>query len=236
MINLYVMNVSPFEDSSLFSKGLSLIDEERQNKVNMLKQESTAKLSLGAGLLLLFGLNHASEQSEEKTEPFVAEFQAQNLVEHLTLTQNKKSFTYTYGPHGKPYIAGEKSIHFSLSHSGEYVLLAVSDREVGADIQQIKDVRFDTLAKHFMTEEEYGQWNREPEEARKELFYQIWAGKEAYLKLTGEGMTAGFRTVYYDDAKQTMVDSRCLENEVETIWGSVDGYQFAVCQTAIKSD
>ena len=67
---------------------------------------------------------------------------------------------------------------------------------------------------------------------KKELFYQIWAGKEAYLKLTGEGMSAGFQTVYYDDARQTMVDSRNPERETETFWGSIEGYQFAVCQFA----
>lgn len=231
MINLYVMNVSPFEDSLLFSKGLTLIDEERQDKVNKLKREDAKRLSLGAGLLLMFGLNYALEQGPEQRQgPKLVHFQAEDLVNHLQMTDNQKAFRYNYGEHGKPYIAGDKPIHFSLSHSGEYVLLAVSDREVGADIQQMKDVDFDKLAKHFMTETEVSLWQVEEPEAKKELFYQIWAGKEAYLKLTGEGMTAGFQTVYYEDAGQTMVDSRIPDFEMEMIWGRMDDYQFAVCR------
>jgi len=251
MINLYVMNVSPFEDSSLFSKGLSLIDKERQDKVNTLKREDARRLSLGAGLLLLLGLNYAGEQSvengwqgepacsqteNEETPVFMAEFQAQKLVEHLSVTENTKSFAYSYGPHGKPYIEGEKPIHFSLSHSGEYVLLAVSDREIGADIQQMKDADMDKIAKHFMTAEEYRQWSEETIEAKRELFYQIWAGKEAYLKLTGEGMTAGFQTVYYEDVRQTMVDVRTPGKRIETLWGSIENYRFAVCQFSSKKE
>lgn len=230
MINLYVMNVSPFEDRSLFSKGLALIDNERQDKVNTLKHKEAQKLSLGAGLLLMFGLNYALEKEHSETEPMqVIRFDAPELTEHLASTENTKAFKYIYGEHGKPYIAGDRPIYFSLSHSGDYVFLAVSDREVGADIQKCKEIAFDKTAKHFMTREEYGQWCKETIEAQKELFYQIWAGKEAYLKLTGEGMTAGFQTVYYDDAKQTMVDSRTPEKEIETFWGNLEDYQFAVC-------
>lgn len=240
MINLYVMNVSPFEDSLLFSKGLTLIDEERQDKVNKLKREDAKRLSLGAGLLLMFGLNYALEQDGnlEKTnlksgaenEPVLVHFQAEDLVSHLQRTNNQKAFQYNYGEHGKPYIAGDKPIHFSLSHSGEYVFLAVSDREVGADIQQMKEVDFDKLAKHFMTEEELNRWQVETPEIKKELFYQLWAGKEAYLKLTGEGMTVGFQTVYYEENGQTMLDSRTPNHVIETFWGSMDDYQFAVCR------
>lgn len=241
MINLYVMNVSPFEDGLLFSKGLSLIDKERQDKVNKLKREDAKRLSLGAGLLLLFGLNYAvekkgcldaSKENSAQSEPVLVEFESKDLVEHLLATDNQMAYRYAYGPHGKPYVEGESPLYFSLSHSGEYVLLAVSDREVGADIQQIKEADIDKIAGHFMTAEEYGQWNEETIEAKKELFYQIWAGKEAYLKLTGEGMTAGFQTVYYEDEKQTMVDMRTPEREIETFWGSIEGYQFAVCQFA----
>lgn len=240
MINLYVMNVSPFEDSLLFSKGLTLIDEERQDKVNKLKRDDAKRLSLGAGLLLMFGLNYALEQDgdleetnlkpEMENEPVLVHFQAEDLVNHLAMTDNQNAFQYKYGEHGKPYIAGNKPIHFSLSHSGEYVLLAVSDREIGADIQQMKEVDFDKLAKHFMTEDELNRWQVETPEIKKELFYQIWAGKEAYLKLTGEGMTAGFQTVYYEEAGQTMVDGRTPNHVIETFWGSMGKYQFAVCR------
>ena len=40
------------------------------------------------------------------------------------------------GEGGKPRIAGGPE--FSLSHSGERVLFALSDQKVGADIQQLR--------------------------------------------------------------------------------------------------
>ena len=230
MINLYVMNVSPFEDSSLFSKGLSLIDKERLEKVNKLKKQDVKNLSLGAGLLLMFGLNYGLVLEEAKQEiPSYGELEAKELVEYLMQMESPRQFQYTYSVHGKPYLAGENPIYFSLSHSGDYVLLAVGDKEVGADIQIQKDVNFGSLAKQFMTEQEYEAWSREDIINQKELFFQIWAGKEAYLKLTGEGMTAGLQTVQFDEEKQTMVDLR-EEKEVQTWWGSLEGYQMAVCQ------
>lgn len=230
MINLYAMNVSPFEDSSLFSKGLSLIDRERLEKVNKLKKQDAKKLSLGAGLLLMFGLNYGLDLGDIEQEiPSYGEIEAKELVEYLVQMESPRQFQYTYSTHGKPYLAGDSPIYFSLSHSGEYVLLAVSDKEVGADIQMQKDVNFVSLAKQFMTEQEYEAWSREDILNQKALFFQIWTGKEAYLKLTGEGMTAGFQTVQFDDEKQTMVDLR-EKKDVQTWWGALEGYQMAVCQ------
>ncbi|MBQ7360304.1 MAG: 4'-phosphopantetheinyl transferase superfamily protein [Lachnospiraceae bacterium] len=246
MINIYVMNVSPFEDSFLFSKGLSLIEKERQDKVKHLKREDVKRLSLGAGLVLLYGLNHflgqkdgnvkAVEdrklpQKESETVPAQSfEIGACEVVDSWDLSVMTNVFHYSYGPHGKPYVEGTNPIFFSLSHSGDYVLLAVSDKEIGADIQLRKDGELQRIAKHFMTQEEFQLWSEQPPAQQKELFYQIWAGKEAYLKLTGEGMTAGFQTVRLDAQRATMVDTRMPDKEVTTLWYEHEDYQIAICQ------
>ena len=58
------------------------------------------------------------------------------------------------GEGGKPRIAGGPE--FSLSHSGERVLCALSDEAVGADIQQLRP--YDpALVRRFFTAEE-GAW------------------------------------------------------------------------------
>ena len=225
MINLYVMNVSPFEDSSLFSKGLSLIEKERQSKVNGLKKQDVKNLSLGAGLLLLYGLNLSTGFGGELNSYLL---DVRELIENWDADRLISAFDYTYGPHGKPYVKGDNPIFFSLSHSGNYVLLAVSDKEIGADIQQRKEVHYARIASHFMTEKELELWRKAEEPT--EFFYQVWAGKEAYLKLTGEGMTAGFGTVYLDEENLTMVDSRRTGKKVTTHWLELEEYQIAICQ------
>ena len=43
------------------------------------------------------------------------------------------------GEYGKPYYEGAP-FHFNISHSGEYVALAVSDAPVGIDVQRVTDI------------------------------------------------------------------------------------------------
>ena len=47
-----------------------------------------------------------------------------------------------------------EEICFNRSHSGKYVLFAVSEMEIGCDIEKIKEVKW-KLAKRFFSEKEY---------------------------------------------------------------------------------
>ncbi len=84
---------------------------------------------------------------------------------------------------GKPYFK-DLPIKFSASHSGKAVILAVSDREVGADIQQIKPdaVR---IAPRFFTASECEYVGDDVMR-----FFEIWTKKEAYAKWCGEGLVS----------------------------------------------
>ena len=97
---------------------------------------------------------------------------------------------FSYGQNGKPYLQ-DYSFYFNLSHSGEYVFCAISDREVGVDIQQFRPVDVVRLTRRFFSKEEQKALERclDREEQRK-LFYRLWTRKEAYGKLTGEGIAA----------------------------------------------
>ena len=86
---------------------------------------------------------------------------------------------------GKPYFPARPDLQFSWSHSGGYLLLALSRRPVGADIEVIRPRR-ESLPKYAFTEpelEEYramgGDWP---------AFYALWTKKEAWCKYTGEGL------------------------------------------------
>jgi|GEM_PF-4995554 len=37
---------------------------------------------------------------------------------------------------GKPYLSGSQHIHFNISHSGQWVVLMLSEYHVGVDIEQ----------------------------------------------------------------------------------------------------
>ena len=72
-----------------------------------------------------------------------------------------ENFMYTVA--GKPYLKSNRA-YFSISHSGNLVICAVSDVEIGADVQQIKKIR-------EKTSEYIG--------AEYENFFSLWTKKEA---------------------------------------------------------
>lgn len=105
---------------------------------------------------------------------------------------------YIYGKEGKPYFR-DLPFYFNLSHSGSYVLCAVSAGEIGADIQQHSGKNVGKLARRFFSGRECMALERTGEELeraaleqtmgkRERLFYRLWARKEAYGKLTGKGI------------------------------------------------
>ena len=98
---------------------------------------------------------------------------------------------YVYGKEGKPYFR-DLPFYFNLSHSGDYVLCAVSSAEIGTDIQQHCGKNVERLARRFFTEREAAALEQagEERETRERLFYRLWARKEAYGKLTGKGIAA----------------------------------------------
>ncbi len=91
-------------------------------------------------------------------------------------------------PQGKPYFA-DLPIRFSLSHSGERVILAVSQNEIGADIEQILP-RSLALAKRFFTAREQAYVFSAAGDDALLRFYEVWTKKEAYGKWQGSGMHA----------------------------------------------
>ena len=90
---------------------------------------------------------------------------------------------------------------FNLSHSGEYVLCAFSDRkeaQVGCDLEMIGEYR-EKVAKRFFCGEEYAHIiGTDSEEERKELFYRYWVLKESFMKATRRGMGLSTRAFRID--------------------------------------
>ncbi len=91
------------------------------------------------------------------------------------------------GAHGKIDAAG--GMHFNLSHSGDYVLLARHQSEVGADIERMDKMR-PKLAARVLLPDEIEWMNRDPD-AR---FFSLWTMKEGVLKLTGRGLSMSLQS------------------------------------------
>lgn len=95
---------------------------------------------------------------------------------------------YAYTKTGKPYLT-ELDAYISLSHSGELAVCAISENEIGVDIQNIDQMDI-KIAKRFFSNEE-NDYIYNSVDSNK-AFFEIWVKKEARVKLTGEGIGGGF--------------------------------------------
>jgi 4'-phosphopantetheinyl transferase len=110
----------------------------------------------------------------------------QQLATHLKVQASALHFSAT--AHGRPFLPDSPEIDFNLSHSGEWIALAIGpgNGRIGLDIETI-DPTFPThgIAREFFLPEECSWLSQGP----IERFYQLWTAKEALMKATGQGMS-----------------------------------------------
>ncbi|MCL2052919.1 MAG: 4'-phosphopantetheinyl transferase superfamily protein [Oscillospiraceae bacterium] len=90
----------------------------------------------------------------------------------------------TTGENGKLYLKNS-CLHFNISHSGEYVILATAVSEVGVDIEKVKPYS-KSVAKRCFTPIELELLEQTN---GSENFYRIWTAKESIMKSTGLGFS-----------------------------------------------
>lgn len=115
-----------------------------------------------------------------KGERIVAGFILESMLRDTGFSQEIR---YRYDSDGKPFFDWEGSPFFSISHSGRYAAVVLSDQKVGIDIEDLsKRDRTDhtAIAKRFFTPEETG-WIGDD----RNRFFRAWTYKEAYAKATG---------------------------------------------------
>ncbi|MBR5095273.1 MAG: 4'-phosphopantetheinyl transferase superfamily protein [Oscillospiraceae bacterium] len=85
---------------------------------------------------------------------------------------------------GKPFLA-VCPWHFSISHSGSFAACALSDHEIGLDIQEERGFPKAFLSRFFHADEQRYVLDAED---REKAFCEIWTRKESLLKLNGTGL------------------------------------------------
>jgi 4'-phosphopantetheinyl transferase len=94
-------------------------------------------------------------------------------------------------PHGKPALIGTP-LEFNLSHSRNWIVIAISSKTVGIDVEDGERLAQDDLlplARQVFTPNECAKLASLPPEQRKHAFLRAWTQKEAYLKALGTGLS-----------------------------------------------
>ncbi|MBR1866220.1 MAG: 4'-phosphopantetheinyl transferase superfamily protein [Lachnospiraceae bacterium] len=160
---------------------LSVLPEERQERFRKLQQRERAGHYIVTSAFMQYGISRALELPIQ-------------------------GIRYQYGIQGKPELVESLveqtgKADFSLSHSGSYAVLAVSDVAVGMDVERKMQNR-DRIAKRFFCREEYEDiQNGRDEKERNRRFLAYWTMKEAYIKRDGRGLQiplSSFRIHRYD--------------------------------------
>ena len=130
-----------------------------------------------------------------------------------------------YEENGKPSIQG---FSFNLSHSGDMVACAVSEKTVGIDIEGIKEMKAD-VAGRFFTSSEREHLEQYEGDRKEEEFFRLWTMKESYMKYTGEGMKLALDRFEFRFENKVSVyrDGHKVNCHIKEY--NVPGYKMTVC-------
>ena len=125
-------------------------------------------------------------------------------------------------PAGKPFLPEKPDVHFNLSHSGNWAVIAWGPSEVGVDVETPgRDTKIDAIARrYFHPEEQHFIFGKE--DGRHQRFFEIWTGKESYVKYLGTGLKKDL----------TSFSVLSLEENVKLRWETLpDGSILSLCMT-----
>ena len=183
-------------DDLNLSEAYELLPKSRKEKVDNFRFEKDKKLSAGAYLLL-----DKMIKEEDITNP-----------------------SFKIDKYGKAYISNYEDIYFNLSHSGKLVACAISDTEVGVDVEY-NDPTIDlNIAKHYFYNSEYE--NIMKSENPSDEFFKYWVLKESYMKYTGLGFNLPL------DSFEIIIDEEItLKNKKQPKFSLFDipNYKLAIC-------
>jgi 4'-phosphopantetheinyl transferase len=102
----------------------------------------------------------------------------------------------SYGRYGKPSVAGVEAFQFNLAHSEDVIVYAFGfGSALGVDVEHIRDLEdIEAIARHFFSAEEAADLGSVELQKRLDAFFACWTRKEAYIKATGEGLSASLST------------------------------------------
>jgi 4'-phosphopantetheinyl transferase len=117
------------------------------------------------------------------------------LGHQLQLSPDAIELTYT--ERGRPVFTQDDSVQFSISHTHDWVAVAVTlHAKVGIDLEYVQS-KLDLLdlAPRIFSESDLRAFQAFPDEEMTAAFFCAWTRKEAYLKARGEGIAEALQQV-----------------------------------------
>ncbi|MFZ4548426.1 MAG: 4'-phosphopantetheinyl transferase family protein [Bacteroidales bacterium] len=181
-----------------------------------------------------------SAEETAKANRFLPELRKNYIDSHVILRQVLSHFTGLQSDklvisnliQGKPFLQNYL-LKFNLSHSKNVFLIAVSEQEIGVDIEEIQsDLDFDGIMDYAFSR---GDKSFCLEHDLPATFTRIWTLKEAYLKAIGTGLSEKLTEMDFTGSESVLNKDGfrfhtfvCPGNEIGSVVGShdLDGLMF----------
>ena len=169
------------------------VTSERQEQLRTRKNRQSADLSLAGEVLARVMLWKAVRRLEEEHQA-----QCDCIPDDFPYSGGKpgviqpKDFVIVRDTDGKPYQETVPGLFFNYSHSGTMVACGIAGEAIGVDIQ--KRTEGGRVREKAYCQEEWLEDEASADASR--FFIEVWAKKESYLKLTGEGLRREMKSLH----------------------------------------
>ncbi len=161
-MKIYAVNILGISEEIL-NKMCLLLDSEKKCKIEKIKNIN------------------------DKVRTLIGDILIRTIIAKEFNISNKK-LKIEKNQYGKPYLKEYQEFNFNISHSGDFVVCAIDNKPIGIDIEEIKHIEFEQIAKRFFTLSEFDYINNNISNSRLSKFYEIWTLKESYIKCCGKGL------------------------------------------------
>jgi phosphopantetheinyl transferase len=115
------------------------------------------------------------------------------VISHYVACASRE-LQFDQSSHGKPFCVTPNSPYFNLSHSGEWVALAVStSSDVGIDIEFERTFDTDGIVQRVCSKSEVELYRNS--DSPPKCFLCLWTQKEAVSKACGRGISVGLQSI-----------------------------------------
>ena len=146
------------------------------------------------------------------------------------------SLQFQYSALGKPALLHPSGMHFSLSHAGQYCMLAVGACPLGLDLEmhQAGSAALQQLIPYVMQPAEQQRLANLSEAGQICMFYRHWVAKEALMKHAGLGLQLPPQAIFIRDDFCAAEVAPAWEYQLGTDWclqelKTFQGYSAALC-------
>jgi 4'-phosphopantetheinyl transferase len=111
----------------------------------------------------------------------------------LYFQQSPATITFSLSINKKPFVENQSGLQFNISHSGDWIIIAIANTNIGADVEFINQnfSYIDVLEDNFNIDEIKQIRGNIP----VETFFKFWTRKECILKTTGKGLDENLKLI-----------------------------------------